>query len=167
MIRSPDYYILWLIVVALLAGNIWAGANLLETKKELAVFIENTSMAVTEAGSSELPYTINISQKIPFNAEVNLSDGLRVPVKTAVPINTVVDVPITLPVIGTTIIRVPINTTVPIDMTLDLTLEKNIPVQGVTNLSLAIPVEIKNTPLGTAINTLARELQKLRDQLGQ
>lgn len=167
MTRSPDYYILWLLVISLIAGNVWAGFELYEAKKNIAVFLENIAMTVTEVGSSELPYNIDINQKIPFSAEVDLKDGLRVPVKTVVPINTIVDVPISIPVIGNTTVRVPINTTVPINLTLDLKLEKNIPVQGETNLSLEVPIQIKSTPLGAALEQVAKELRELQNHLAQ
>lgn len=165
MTRSPDYYILWLLVISLIAGNIWLGVKLGQTKHEITQALDQTSHALTEIGESKLPFSININEEVRFDAKINLKDGLKVPVKTVVPIDTVVDVPVSLPLVGATTIRVPIKTNVPITVDLDLIIDDDIPVDGTTNLSLAIPVSVKETPFGDLLHQISDILQNLNSSL--
>ncbi len=88
----------------------------------------NITTAATQAASI-LQQAKTQSLAAPLTANVAINEVFNVPIKTVVPINTTVQVPVVIPIIGQKVtIAVPINTNIPIDMTVPVHIKTTIPV---------------------------------------
>ena len=80
---------------------------------------------------------ISLANARSFTTAVNIDDAFRVPIKTTVPINATVRVPVTIPILGqVATLLVPIDTNVPIDFTIEVPIKKSI--------SVNVPVPVDN-----------------------
>lgn len=158
MTRPLDYWILWLVVVALIGSNAWTALKFAELRSEAAeALVELSNILVAEPSTT----TVTLKDRlITFNAVMSPSETILVPISTVVPIDTVVNAPVTLPIVGTIQVKVPVKTNVPVNLSVAVQLKNGIPIQGTMALdSAAIEVPLDYTPL--------RELlERLRTVLG-
>lgn len=74
------------------------------------------------------------SSSTAISTSVFINETFTIPIHTIVPVNTTVNVPVTIPIIGQAVtLRVPIHTSVPVDVTVQVPIKKNIPINTKIN----------------------------------
>ena len=167
--RPPDYWLLWLAVVGLMALNLYLARTLLEVR-DRALGLVNTvtdqaSQAISDLQAASFSYTVQVDQTIPLNLSVPIDQVLQVPVQTSIPISTVVTIPLDTPV-GRFPINIPIVTTVPISLTAQVPLRLTVPVSEAIPIQLSVPIEIKiaDTPLMDLLEGLKGSLEQVKHE---
>jgi hypothetical protein len=147
-IRTPDYYILWGLVLLLLAFNLTLAWFLLSARQQLNTYRQTFGTRLVQAGtvlenikSGSIDYVANIDESVSIDVEVPLDYQVTVPINMIVPINTTVSIPILGP--GSPTIDVPISTNVPINTTITVPIKMTFPVKTDMPIKMAIPVSIK------------------------
>jgi hypothetical protein len=177
--RPPDYYVLWVFVVLLLAFNLallWflfiARQRVTVALQEVETYRQTIETRLGQAGtvlanlkSGTLEYTASIDQTIPFSATIPLDYEMEVPVNMTIPINTSVTVPIQVPIPGVDSfsITIPISANIPVNTTFKVPVNMSVLVDTSVPIKLDIPVSIKisDTFLAASLD----EIQALLDQL--
>jgi hypothetical protein len=145
--RTPDYYLLWGLVLILLAFNLILALFLLSVRMQLETYRQTFGTRLVQAGTilenikgGRIDYVANIDQTIPIDVEVPLDYQVNVPVSMVIPINTTVSIPILGP--GSPTIDVPISTNVPINTTITVPINMSVPIKTNMPIKMAIPVSI-------------------------
>jgi hypothetical protein len=166
--RGPDYYVLWVMVLLLLAFNLFLAWSLLAARQQIETFRQNFEAHLGQVGTifdgikgGTFEYVANIDQTIPFSVNVPVDYEVEVPIKMVIPINTTVSVPLLGS--GGPTVDVPISTTVPINTTVKVPIKMNIPFSTEIPIKMSVPISIKvsDTFLATALD----ETKALLDQM--
>lgn len=105
------------------------------------------------------PFTFVFSETVRFKGEVPLPEGITIPFKGSIPINTVVRIQVSgFP--GSPVLEVPINTTVPVDTRVPVPGGIVIPIDTAVPIRQEIPVNLCGSTFLTA--SLERVVQDLR-----
>jgi hypothetical protein len=106
---------------------------LLVANVALLAFVLNVRHRIIDtavAAADELQRVREQSPDNTFSAHVAVDETLTIPVHTSVPINTAVNVPVVVPILGQQVaVRVPIQTSVPIDTTIRVPVKATVPVE--------------------------------------
>jgi hypothetical protein len=117
-------------------------------------------------GSSGEPIIFPFSQTIRFQGDFALPEGLVIPFKGTIPINTVVRITIKgLP--GSPTVEIPINTTVPVDTRVPVPGGISIPIDTSIPINQQIPVDIcgPGGPAKQLLEETISDLKELRSEL--
>lgn len=159
MTRSWHYRALWIIAAISFIFNIFlvfavfnirdsaqrqvtAAADSLETVQfeayELPIVI-NEMLPISLTVPFSDTFVVPVSQTVPVSLSVLFEDNIDVPIQENIPINTIVAVPVTIPVIGQTVeLEIPIVTNIPIDLNVQVPISRNIPI----NTSIPVVFEV-------------------------
>lgn len=126
----------------------------------------DTTIGQLEAvcGAGAQPFTFTFSQTVRFKGQVPLPEGLVIPFKGTIPINTVVRIQVPgFP--GTPTIEVPINTSVPVDTRVPVPGGITIPIDTAVPVRQDIPIDLcgNDSPLAGFLGRAIQELRSLRD----
>jgi len=162
------YYVLWLVAVVSLALNVFIIYTLVQVRQQAGLAFSQAadSMGTIQAGS--IKYVVNINEEVPVVLAVPVKFTVMVPIKKTVPINTVVNVPIEFPFIGTRTITVPINTTIPIDLSVEVPIDHTVPINATIPVKFAVPIDLKisETAFGEGLGEFQWVLQQQAESLG-
>ena len=163
--RPLDYWLLWLVVVGLMALNLYLARTLLDARSRALALVntvtEQALQAVSDFQAASFTYTVEVDQTIPLTLNVPIDQVLPVPVQTSIPISTVVTLSLETP-LGRFPINVPIVTTVPISLTAQVPIRFTVPVSEAIPIQLSVPIQIK-----IADTALMNLLEELKVSLGQ
>lgn len=164
----PHYYVLWLVAVVSLALNVFIIYTLVQVRQQAGLAFSQAadSMGTIQAGS--IKYVVNINEEVPVVLDVPVKFTVMVPIKKTVPINTIVNVPIEFPFIGTRTITVPINTTIPIDLSVAVPIDQTVPINATIPVKFAVPIDLKisETAFGEGLGEFQWVLQQQAESLG-
>lgn len=150
-----------LVLSALLTITLW------RIGRSAAGMLDETTLqleAVCEPDAAPVMFTF--SQTIRFQGNVALPEGLIMPFKGTIPINTIVRLSVPgLP--GAPQIEAPINTTVPVDTEVPIPGGITIPIDTEVPVHQEIPVDLCNSSSGLAefLRRTAADLRAIRQQL--
>jgi len=124
-------------------------------------------------------FVVPISQTVPVSLSVLFQDNIDVPIHEIIPINTIVVVPVTIPIIGSLVdleipiitnipvnldVQVPISRSIPIDTSIPVVFEVQVPVRSDVPIRAEVPVQM-NIPVTVPLNEMG--LDTLIGQLEQ
>ncbi len=121
-------------------------------------------------------FVVPINETIPVQLEVLFEEVITVPVNSVIPINTTVNVPVRVPGIGTLAnVPVPIEMSVPINLVVEAPVSKTVPIDTEVPIDLTVEVPIKTVvPIDTEVPvqldfpvTVPLDQLGLQDQIGQ
>lgn len=114
-------------------------------------------------GTGARPFTFVFSETVRFKGEVPLPEGIAIPFKGNIPINTVVRIQVSgFP--GSPVLEVPINTTVPVDTRVPVPGGIVIPIDTAVPIRQEIPVDLcGNTFLAMSLERVVQDLRTWRD----
>jgi hypothetical protein len=209
MVRSWHYRILWIIAALSFIFNIVLIFGLLNVRdnarrqvteaadslagvklepQQLSVVIDQ-SLAISLTVPFSDTFIVPVSQTVPVSISVLFADVVDVPIKEIIPINTIVVVPVTIPVIGSLVdleipiitnipidldVQVPISKTIPVDTSIpvvfdvDVPVRSNVPIQAIVPVNMEIPVTVPLDKFGLddLIGQLEQALRDLAKSLG-
>jgi hypothetical protein len=161
MARSWHYRALWIIAAVSFIFNIVLIFGLLNVRdnarrqvteaadslsgvvlepQELSVVIDE-SLAISLTVPFSDTFIVPVSQTVPVSISVLFEDIIEVPIQENIPINTIVVVPVTIPVIGSLVdLEIPIVTNIPIDLNVEIPISRTIPVD--TSIPVVFDVEV-------------------------
>lgn len=146
--RTADYYLLWLLVLILLAFNLALGWYLVDARQQVLAYREVFSTRLVQAGtilenikSGSIEYNASIDQVIPISVNIPLDYVVQVPINMVVPIDTTISIPL-LGETGPTI-DVPVSMEVPISTTVRVPINMSVPINADMPIKMDVPVSIK------------------------
>ncbi len=145
--RSVRLLGLMLLGVAMLAVvslgiNFLLVTRLLRVRSDAAAMIENASRSLDNLSGQGLAFDVPISQTVNVEGDIPFKQDLAVPIKTNVPVNTTVTVPLNLGPLGSQDISVPVNTTIPVDITVPIHVEQTVHVKTQLPVRMTFPVRL-------------------------
>lgn len=162
------YYLLWLVALASLGLNAFIIYELLQVRTQAGVALGQAAQSIGVVKQSSITYTVPIDEEIPINLNVPVKFTVNVPIKQDLAIDTTVDVPLDIPLLGTRVITVPIKTTVPVDLSVDIPVDKVVPINATIPVKFDVPIDLQlsTTSFGQALGGVQASLQQQADALG-
>jgi hypothetical protein len=112
--------------------------------------LRNTITAVrnTLEGISQEPIEIpvEISQDIPINTTIPISQTIRVPIDIDYPLSTVINTSFNIPVLGRQELSLPIDTVIPVNLVYEAPIQEMVYISMVLPLHLELPILIEIPP---------------------
>jgi hypothetical protein len=112
--------------------------------------LRNTITAVrnTLEGISQEPIEIpvEISQDIPINTTIPISQTIRVPIDIDYPLSTVINTSFNIPVLGRQELSLPIDTVIPVNLVYEAPIHEMVYISMVLPLHLELPILIEIPP---------------------
>lgn len=165
---SLSQILLWAIALVSLALNVLIIKTLLDVRTQAGLAFVQAADAVGTIKEGTIEYTAQIDDEVPVALDVPVKFSVEVPIRETIAIDTIVDVPMDLPLVGRRIIRVPINTEIPLNITVTVPVDESLPINARIPVRLEVPVrlEIANTPFGQGLGELQLVLQNQASGLG-
>jgi len=142
LFRSP-----WIAPLALLLAAASLGANgvllyrLRRPERMLAPALDRVA-ANLQHSSASIQYTVRIPAGTPVSFDVPIDQSYTIKLRTQLPINTTVRVPVSTP-FGNRQITIPVRTNIPIRQDLPVRLIDTFHLRTRTNAEYVVPLEIK------------------------
>jgi hypothetical protein len=167
--------LLVVIMLGLIGASLWAAWRLVAPARAA---LDQAMEWTNDLGNEQLTFQFPVSAEILIAMEVPFEDTFRVPIEERVPFRTeiaideVVEVPLSTP-LGTVNLKIPVRMTVPVELEVPIELQVDVPVQTTifvsdsVPFSMVVPVEIDlaETPLKGYLDEIGAELENLRDLL--
>jgi hypothetical protein len=150
-------------------GLVRARQIALEAQQTALNTVTDARSIVTGVGDDTFSYTFKVQQEIPVNASIPFNDEITVPIRTTIPVSTVVIIPVNAGLLGTFDVDVPIRTVFPVDLNITFPVSQTIDVATTVPLDVAVPIEIPlaETPLVGYIEELDTGLARLENAILQ
>jgi hypothetical protein len=151
--KTWDYWLLWFVALISLALNVVLINVLLGARRQAGEAAAAAAQAIGALRQTTIDTSVRVERSIPVILNIPISQTLTVPIDDAIPINTQVQVPIEIPLLGTRLFDIPIQATIPVK------LETVVPINLIVPLSTSVPVAfdvpirivIADTPLGESL----------------
>lgn len=140
--RSP-----WIAPLALLLAAVSLGTNavllykLRRPERLLAPALDRVAGKLGESDAS-IKYTVRIPAGTPVSFDVPIDESYTIKLRTSLPINTTVRVPVSTP-FGNRQINIPVRTNIPIRQDVPVRLVDTFHLRTRTNAEYVIPLEVK------------------------
>ena len=151
----------WIAPLALLLAAVSLGANavllykLRHPERMLAPALERVSAQLGQSNAT-IKYTVRIPAGTPVGFDVPIDQSYTIKLRTSLPINTTVRVPVNTP-FGNRSVTIPVNTTIPIRQDVPVRLVDTFHLRTRTQTEYVIPLEIKLKDL--PLDALRQSLQ--------
>lgn len=137
----------WIAPLALLVAAVSLGANgvllykLRRPEKLLAPAVDRVGARLAASGAS-IKYTVRIPAGQPINLDIPIDQTYTIRLRTSLPINTNVRVPVSTP-FGSRSINIPVRTNIPIRQDFPVRLVDTFHLRTQTQSAYVVPLEIK------------------------
>lgn len=171
-----SFFLLIALVALSLGLNLFLLAQLLRIQAQVSrtlagagVALDAVALQMEAAANEEVQFTVAVSETVPIQTSIAVSDTFEVPLNTDVPIDTTVRVPINLGLLGEQTFDVPIQATVPVNLVVPIRIDREIPVRTTVPLQIDVPVTIRvaETPFAERLREWAELVRTLRSNVGQ
>jgi hypothetical protein len=155
-----------LIAAASLALNLFLLWTINNARQAGRQAVEQAITTLDQATTQEFRFTYRLNQTVPFEGNIPVKGDFVFPVKTSVPISTVV--PIRMDTgFGLIDLRIPVSTTFPVNMQVPIKIDQTFPVKVDIPLNMDVPVTLRldQPPFDEAVRGLREWLVQLRDSL--
>lgn len=159
-VATPIFRSPWIAPVALLLAAASLGANgvllykLRRPERMLAPALDRVASRL-QASSGTIKYTVRIPAGTPVSFDVPIDQSYTIKLRTQIPINTTVRVPVSTP-FGNRQVSIPVRTNIPIRQDLPVHLIDTFHLRTRTQAEYVVPLEIKlkDLPLDALRQTL-------------
>ena len=129
------------VALASLGVNLWLIQKLRAPEKVAGPAIERVLRRMAEE-DARIRYTIRVPAGTPLHFDVPVDESYTVKLRTQIPIDTEVRVPIRGP-LGTATVRVPIKTTIPINRDVPVRIRDTFNLRTETKTEFVVPLELR------------------------
>lgn len=163
------YLALWLVALSSLMLNVFVIRELLLSREAVLTVIDDAITVVQELQTQSIDYTFTYSDTVIVEADIPVNETIPVDIEQVIPIDTVVNVPVTIPLLGRYTIAIPIQTDIPVHIQDEVTLEKTFYVYTAVPIELEMPVSIPITSISLfqTLEDLEARLEGYRASLTQ
>jgi hypothetical protein len=156
-----------MVALASLAVNALMVIRLTMIRNAVADTLTGASHSLDNLAGQRIAFDFPISQTVVFEGDIPIKQDLTVPIKTNLPVNTVVSIPIDLGPLGSQTINVPVNTSVPVDVRIPVHIEQTVHIKTDVPVNVNVPVRLNpnDEPLRGGIAQLRAWLENIRRQL--
>ena len=150
-------------------GLVRARQIALEAQQTALNTVTDARSIVTGVGDDTFYYTFKVQQEIPINTSVTFNDEITVPIRTTIPVSTVVIIPVDAGLLGTFDVDVPIRTMFPVDLNITFPVSQTVDIVTTVPLDVAVPIEVPlaETPLVGYMEELDTGLARLEKAIIQ
>ena len=138
---------LLLAVVSLVLSGLTAYGSLRARQAGLQSLAEARA-AFSALTDSTISASVSLSHTFPIQARVPLEQDFVVPIQTTIPISTVAQVPVEIPLLGTYRHSVPVEAEVPVDLQVVIPISRTVEVETDVSLETEVPVQLSASSLG-------------------
>jgi hypothetical protein len=165
--RPVDYYLLWLVAIVSLVLNAIVINSLLQARAQVAQAAAAAADGVASLRASAIDYQVEIHEALPVSYTLKYKETFTVPISVSLPIDTLVNVPLTTP-FGEVPLEFPVSATVPIRLNPAVPLDLAVPISLTVPVDVSFPihVELQDTPLGASLSDVEAYLRDAARSLG-
>jgi hypothetical protein len=154
-------------VVASLVLSVLAFYGMLQVRNATLDLVRDARTILSGLPSQQIETTVRLNHSFPIAADVPLQESFTVPIQTTIPIDTVAQVPIEIPLFGTYELDVPVYAEVPINLQVVIPVNQTVSIDTEVTLDTEVPVELQVGQMGMegVLQQLDQTLSGLEEQL--
>ena len=165
--RSMLTAVILVSVVASLVLSIVALYGMLQIRNATLDLVRDARAILSELPAQQIETTVRLNHSFPIAADVPLQQDFVVPIQTTIPIDTVAQVPIEIPLFGTYELPVPVHAQVPIDLQVVVPVSQTVSINTNLTLDTQVPIELEVGQMGmqSVLQHLDQTLGSLEEKL--
>lgn len=167
VLRIVFYVAVSLAAVAALALSILAFYGVMRLQQIDRVIVGQIRSSLPAVADYTIETTLPLSQTFPISTSFPLHQDFVVPIRTTLPISTVVHVPIDLPLVGRREVSLPVQAEIPVNLRVVIPVSQTVPVQTTVALDADFPLrlELRQLGLASALEQVDMALQQIEENL--
>lgn len=131
-----------LVALVSLALNVILVTRLMAVRNQVGGILDEATRSLDNFSGVGLSFDFPVSQTVNFEGDVPFKQDIAFPFKGNIPIDTTINVPVDLGLLGSQVIAVPVKTTVPVDITIPVHVEQTFHVQTQVPVRMNVPIRI-------------------------
>ena len=150
-----------------LAVNVILVTRLLAIRTAVAGALDDASRSLDNLAGQGWKFEFPVSQTVPFEGDVPFKQEFAFPFKGNIPIDTTINVPLDMGLLGRQVINVPVKTTVPVDITVPVRVDETFQVKTQVPVRMNVPIRVgaNDPPLKDWIVQARQWLERIRRQV--